>query len=249
PVTHAGAADAGDRALAHFGRERELQARVQQRRGLAGAGRANDRVPRLLIEEAAVARGFLQQAERVGQLVAHRRDFLRRGGGGGIGGGPGDTGDQRLIVLLAPSIEPEVQPEPDQHHNGDDGGAGDPTVEERQERAEPPDQQGQQDDADEAQEPAGAEEAKDGAHGYSLTSPAKRRRREAPGEDAAKGAALLAAPSSASPISATSPASWARLCCVIIPASAAPLRSVGSARVPPRSRWCPPDRRQPGLRR
>ena len=55
PVAQPCAADAGDRALPHLLRQRETQAGVQQCRRLAGAGRTDDRVPRLLVQIAAAA--------------------------------------------------------------------------------------------------------------------------------------------------------------------------------------------------
>ena len=80
PVAQPGAADAGDGALAHLGGQREFQAGVQQRRGLAGAGRPDDRVPGLLVEVAARAARLLQQRERRGQLLARARPLPRPDG-------------------------------------------------------------------------------------------------------------------------------------------------------------------------
>ena len=164
PVAHARAADAGDSALAHLGGERKRQPGVQQRGGLAGAGRADDRVPRLLIQIAARAGRLLQQRQRRGQLVAHRRHFLGGCGGGGIGRGGGHAGDQRGLVLPAAAIEPDIHSGPDQQHHRDDDGARDPVLQERQERPEQPDQHAQQGNAEETQEPAGAEKAQNGTH-------------------------------------------------------------------------------------
>ena len=134
PVAHARAADAGDRALAHLGGERERQAGVQQRGGLAGAGRPDDRVPRLLVQVAARAGCLLQQRQRRGQLVAHGRHFLGGRGSGGIDLCGGHALDQRGLVLPPPPVEPEIHPGPDQQHRRDDDGAGDPVFQERQER-------------------------------------------------------------------------------------------------------------------
>ena len=55
PLAQPGAADARHRALAHLGGQRELQPGVQQRGGLAGAGRPDDGVPGLLVQVAARA--------------------------------------------------------------------------------------------------------------------------------------------------------------------------------------------------
>ena len=55
PVAQPRAADARDRVLPHLLGQREMQPGVQQRSRLAGAGRADDDVPRLLIQPTALA--------------------------------------------------------------------------------------------------------------------------------------------------------------------------------------------------
>src|SRR5256885_15287913 len=54
PVAVARAAYAGDGALAELGRQREVQPRVDQGRGLARARRADDQVPGQLVDVALV---------------------------------------------------------------------------------------------------------------------------------------------------------------------------------------------------
>ena len=74
PVAVARAADARDRRGRRAARQRKFQAGIDQRRGLAGAGRADDDVPRQIVEIAglAAARG-LQRRERIlHPLLEHR---------------------------------------------------------------------------------------------------------------------------------------------------------------------------------
>ena len=77
PVAVARAADAAQRALADALLERELQAGVDERRGLAGAGRADDDVPRQVVEAVAAAPVLLQRGDRflepLAQLQRPRR--------------------------------------------------------------------------------------------------------------------------------------------------------------------------------
>src|SRR5690606_20156282 len=78
PVAMPRAADAADRARPELLAERKAQTGVHERGRLPGAGRADDYVPREVVErEAAVAAaGLLQHAQRFLEALADRRDFL-----------------------------------------------------------------------------------------------------------------------------------------------------------------------------
>ena len=73
PLAQPGAADAGERAAAHLLGQREFEAGVEQRGGLAGAGRPDDDVPGLLVDGAALAARLAQRRHRRAELLLQRR--------------------------------------------------------------------------------------------------------------------------------------------------------------------------------
>src|SRR5690606_19118068 len=78
PVAVARAADAADRIRPEALAQREAQTRAHERRGFAGARRADDDVPRQVVQvqpPLAAAR-LLEHAERVLEAAAHRRELL-----------------------------------------------------------------------------------------------------------------------------------------------------------------------------
>jgi len=168
PVAVARAADALDGILAHLALERKAQARVHQRRGLAGAGRADEHVPGQLVEVVAAAAGLVvearlaQRAHRVveallelghlalrhravaGGALAHRRQHR-------LVGAPG------AVLLDALDDREEQDDEQDQA----DSRAGRPErtmVIERDGVADEPDQQRHDQQADEREHPPIGEE-------------------------------------------------------------------------------------------
>ena len=163
PVAHAGAADAGDRALAHLGGERELQAGVEECRGFASAGGADDDVPWLFVEVAFGAAGAAEEVECRGEFFAHGGGFFGRGAKG-VDTGGGGTFDQGGVGLGAAAGDPEVEAEPDEGDEQDDGEADRPVFEEGQQRAEEPGEGGEDGRSDAGEEPARGEEGDDGTH-------------------------------------------------------------------------------------
>ncbi len=81
PVAVAGATDAAHRVLAELVDQRELQAGVGERRGLAAARRADDDIPRQLIEQAPPALSpqlrFLQHCQGLAEALARASRALR----------------------------------------------------------------------------------------------------------------------------------------------------------------------------
>ena len=129
PVAEPRAADAGDRPLPHLGGQRELQAAVQQRRRLAGAGRPDDDVPGLLVEVAARAARPLQQRQRGRHPVAKGRRFLVAAVVRLVGGLLGDAALELLLAAAAIEVEHQVRGGPDRQQAQDDDQAGHPAFE------------------------------------------------------------------------------------------------------------------------
>ena len=78
PVAIARAADAAQRALADALLERELQPGVEQRRRLARTGRADDDVPRQIVEAVTAAPLLLERRDRLFEPLAQLRRFGAR---------------------------------------------------------------------------------------------------------------------------------------------------------------------------
>ena len=176
PIAHAGATDAGHRALPHFGGERELQPGIQQRRGLTRPRRTDDRVPRLLVKISTRARRLFQQRKSRGQLVRQRRDFLGRGGSRRIClGAVGHAFDQIGVVFAPPPVEDEIHPGPNQRQNDNEPETRPPRFEKPDKRPEIPDQRRDRRDTGKAHEPAGQQYAKDAFHSLILASAARLR--------------------------------------------------------------------------
>ena len=154
PVAQACAADAGDGALPHLLLQREAQAGVQQRRRLAGAGRADDRVPGLFVQIVAATQRLLQQVERSAEP---RAQCLRLFGLVRVVG-DGNAAGQRRGTLQAAQIKQCVAAAPGQQQRGDECKTRRPILEPRQERREEPRQTGEQGSADEADGPARGED-------------------------------------------------------------------------------------------
>ena len=81
PLAKPGATDARHRVLPHLGGQRESQPGIQQSGRLAGAGRPDDHVPRLLVEIPFGAARLAQQCQSGGELVLQCGRFLGRGEG------------------------------------------------------------------------------------------------------------------------------------------------------------------------
>ena len=148
PIAQASASHACDGPLAHLLRQRKAQAGVQQRRCLAGAGRADDGVPRLFIQVAATAQRGLQQVQCGGQprpqrlrligLLRTRRDSLCQSG---VAPPPAD-------------VEQRVSAAPHQEQCDDDREPRRQVLEVRQQRCEEPHEAREQGDPGEADAPA-----------------------------------------------------------------------------------------------
>ena len=171
PIAHPRAADAGDRVLPHFRGKGEFQASVQKRGGLAGAGRPDDRVPRLFIQIAARPRRLFQQRQRGRQLFRHRRHFFGGCLGGCVGLGAFRYAfDQCGFIFPAAAIEEPVYACPKQRQHNDQSETRPPRLQKRNERPKIPNQRRDRRDASKAHEPAGQKKAKDAFHDASPAS-------------------------------------------------------------------------------
>jgi hypothetical protein len=164
PVAEPRAADPGDRSLPHFRGQRKAQPGIQERRRLAGAGRADDRIPGLFVEIVAGAARLAQQVERGAELLLQRRRLLGRGGDRRIGGGRDDASGQGRVAAAPAEVEQQVDAGPQGQHRKDDREAHAPAFEEGEERAEEPDETGEECGADKAQQPARDEKSEHAAH-------------------------------------------------------------------------------------
>ena len=145
--------------MAHLGGEREFQPAVQQGRRLAGARRADDGVPRLLVEVATRAPRFLEERQGGGHPFPEGGRFFARAVIGLLGGLLGDSAFQLLLATPVKQIERQVRRRPGQQQTDHDGQPRHPAFERRDQGAEQPDQQRQDGDADKTQHPTGEQES------------------------------------------------------------------------------------------
>ena len=152
PVAVARTADALDRRLAHLAGQREGQSGVHQRRGLAGAGRADEHIPRQFVEELLAAQeGLLARLPGAGfqhlqcfaeTLLEHLRFAVGR-----LLAARQARHQLGVIALAAPGPQHQHQAEDDKHQR-DQPQALPHAVQrvaftERQQRADEPHQQRQ----------------------------------------------------------------------------------------------------------
>ena len=106
PITAPGSPDAANAAASKFVGQREIQAGIRQRRGLPAAGRADQDVPRKLIQPAPASRlaeaALLQGVQRFAQTTGDRLDLLRSHGSTGGRDGIGEPG---ILASLLPLVE------------------------------------------------------------------------------------------------------------------------------------------------
>ena len=158
PVAIARAADAANAGATHLLGQRKSEPGVEQRRGLAGARRADEDVPGQLVEKGAAlpARSFagrvLQHGERLAETLVERRQLaIRRARA------LGHAIDQcRIRATLLPEAEHAAQDQ-QQEENRDDDDADPDRIERARladgdQRPDPPDDRRQRDDADQRQE-------------------------------------------------------------------------------------------------
>ena len=150
PVAQPRASHAGDGALAHLLRQRKAQAGIQQRRRLAGAGRADDGVPRLFIQVAATAQRGLQQVQCGGQTRPQRLRLI------GLLRARRDSLCQSRVAAAPADVEQRVAAAPHQQQRDDDREPRRQVLEARQQWCEEPHEAREQGNADEADEPARA---------------------------------------------------------------------------------------------
>ena len=142
-----------------------MQARLFQRRGLAGAGRADDHIPRHLAQELLRAQaGLLHLAKDFGEFGVDRGKVrLARPDGCGLRR-RGQFGHEHPVLPRRPKLRQKDREKPQDHHHAD----GDQAVQfllqrmqvaQRQKRPELPDQRAKKHDADEDPQLAGDEKA------------------------------------------------------------------------------------------
>lgn len=181
PVAVARAADATDRRLAELGGQRKVEARVDQRRGLARTRRADDEVPGQLVDVAprqAPEPPLLRLSEtRLAQDIDRLLEALLEFGhlflaGAGLGSGgirrpdAGQAAQQACVHLLGTPPTDEQAQEPDAEQRGDDPAAHRLAFEgliglDIDQRTDEPDQQAEQHQAAQHQRDPVEEERKD----------------------------------------------------------------------------------------
>ncbi|MNQ40754.1 hypothetical protein D3C85_544150 [compost metagenome] len=165
PVAVARTAHTANGAAAHLRGQGEVQPGIDQRGGLARAGRADDHVPGQFVQVAPLAPaqlGALEQGQRLVHALLERRQLFGRGDGGRVR----RHGHQPLHDLrrIAPRLDDaqHAQADPQREHQGDQhpahGGRGQGFVlAEGDQRTEEPDDQAEGDQAQHRHHPADEE--------------------------------------------------------------------------------------------
>ena len=172
PVAVARAADPADRPGAHLRGEREVQAGIHQRGGLARTGRADDHVPGQLVQVAPLAAaqlGPLEQGQGLVHALLERRQLFGGGDAGGVR--RADLGETlHDLRRVAPGLHDaqHAEADPDQEQQNDQHPAAGRrgqrfVVAQAQQRAEEPDDQAQGEQAEHRHHPA-REEVEEAFH-------------------------------------------------------------------------------------